>query len=148
MNDKVESAQRAADAVAGKKARILLAEDNLFNQQVALGALDSSRYTVDMVDDGNAVLGALERTHYDLILMDCMMPGLDGYQTTRLIRSSKALGAMSAIPIVALTANGSKEARQRCSEAGMNNFIAKPIDFELLVATVEKWLAAPRPVGG
>jgi CheY-like chemotaxis protein len=98
---------------------------------------------VDTVDDGNEVLNALHRAHYDLILMDCMMPGVDGYQATRLIRSSKTLGPMSAIPIIALTANGSKEARQRCSDAGMNDFIAKPIDFEVLVATVEKWLAAP-----
>ena len=145
MNERDESSERAPSGTSRGKARILLAEDNLFNQQVALGALDRSRYIVDTVVDGNEVLSALQRVQYDLILMDCMMPGLDGYQATRTIRSSQTLGAMSAIPIIALTANGSKEARQRCSEAGMNDFVAKPIDFEVLVATVEKWLALPAP---
>jgi CheY-like chemotaxis protein len=128
----------------GGKHRILLAEDNLVNQKVAYRTLERLGYRVDIVGDGRAAVEAWKSGRYDLILMDCQMPELDGYAATREIRRLQQDG--NPIPIVALTAHAMKGAAAECISAGMNDYLSKPIDRELLEACLERHLG--RVVGG
>jgi CheY-like chemotaxis protein len=116
--------------------RLLLAEDNLVNQKVAVGMLRKLGYACDVVGDGTQVFGAIEAKSYDLILMDCQMPELDGYETTRRLR---ALGVE--LPIVAMTANAMSSDRERCLESGMDDFVTKPVSLTTLDAVLRRWLA-------
>jgi PAS domain S-box-containing protein len=116
--------------------RILLAEDNLVNQKVAIGILAKYGYRTDVAADGVEVLAALERQSYDLILMDINMPTMDGLTATRSIRSS--LPQPKQPYIIALTANGMHEDQARCLSAGMNSYISKPIQVEELIAALEQ----------
>jgi PAS domain S-box-containing protein len=116
--------------------RILLAEDNLINQKVALGILAKYGYRTDVAADGVEVLAALERRSYDLILMDINMPNMDGLTATRLIRRS--LPQTKQPYIIALTANGMREDQARCLSAGMNSYISKPIQVDELIAALEQ----------
>lgn len=120
--------------------RILLAEDNPVNQKVAARLLEKLHYNVDIVADGQAAIEAWRTGAYDLILMDCQMPVLDGYETARLIRAEER---GTRIPIVALTAHAMKGADVTCLQAGMDSHLTKPIDRELLAATLESFLGAP-----
>ena len=116
--------------------RILLAEDNLINQRVAIGILAKYGYRADVAADGVEVLAALDRQSYDLILMDVNMPTMDGLTATRSIRSS--LPQSKQPYIIALTANGMHEDQARCLSAGMNSYISKPIQVEELIAALEQ----------
>lgn len=116
--------------------RILLAEDNLINQKVAIGILAKYGYRTDVAADGIEVLAALERQSYDLILMDVNMPNMDGLTATRSIRSS--LPQAKQPHIIALTANGMHEDQARCLSAGMNSYISKPIQVEELITALEQ----------
>ncbi|AHF05492.1 hypothetical protein MARPU_08930 [Marichromatium purpuratum 984] len=121
-------------------ARLLLADDNLTNQQVALGILGHLGFDADCVSNGRQVLEALEARHYDLLLLDVQMPLLDGLETTRHIRDP-AQGLLNRdIPIIAMTAHALEEDRERCLHAGMNDYLAKPIDRKALAAALEQWL--------
>ncbi|MFA6010773.1 MAG: response regulator [Desulfobacteraceae bacterium] len=120
------------------KARILLAEDNITNQNVALGLLKKLGLKADAVADGLEVLKSLESTPYDLILMDCQMPVMDGFEATRRIRKHES--SFRDIPIVALTAHAMQSDRKKCLDAGMNDHIAKPVSARNLVDVFEKWL--------
>ena len=104
--------------------KVLLAEDNLINQKIAVSLLKTAGYSVEVANDGLEALAAVQRSQFDVVLMDCQMPGMDGYGATRAIRQ---LAEGSQIPIVALTANTLPEDRQKCLAAGMDNFLAKPI---------------------
>ena len=130
--------------------RILLAEDNPINQMVAGRSLRKYNYKVDVVANGIEVLDAIRTIKYDLILMDCQMPEMDGLEATKIIRTSKTLSEFSKIPIIALTANAIEGDRERCLQAGMNDYAAKPIDFVDLVKKIEFWgriqNLAPKPV--
>ena len=128
--------QEIARHYAGK--RILLAEDDAMNREVAMAMLAESGLHVDVVEDGLAAVHAVSAHDYALVLMDVQMPHLDGLQATRTIRK---LPGRAALPIIAVTANASEEDRQRCLEAGMNDFVAKPISMPLLFATLLRWLA-------
>ncbi|MFN6486383.1 MULTISPECIES: GAF domain-containing protein [unclassified Nostoc] len=123
------------------KLRILLAEDNLVNQKVALKQLQSLGYKADVVANGKEVLQLLEKIPYDLILMDCQMPILDGLETTKEIhRWQKDAFALGHRPVViAMTANVMKEDEQRCLNAGMDDYLSKPVFKEKLAATLEHW---------
>ncbi len=125
---------------AGPAARILLVEDNLVNQRVAMAMVRKLGYQVDAVASGEEALRVLQQREYDLVLMDIQMPGMDGYQATRLIRAPQSPVSNRNIPIIALTANAFPEDREACLAAGMNDFIAKPIQQQTLAAILERWL--------
>ncbi|MGB0129566.1 MAG: ATP-binding protein [Rhodocyclaceae bacterium] len=122
------------------KHRILLVEDNPVNQRVGLAMLQRLGYPADAVGDGREALEALSRIPYDLVLMDCQMPEMDGYEATRRIRSADG-GVLNAdIPIIAMTANAMKGDREEAMEAGMNDYLPKPVDMRLMGSTIARWL--------
>ena len=117
--------------------RILLVEDNAFNQQVATEILEGVGATVCVANNGYEALDLLSQEYFDCILMDMQMPDMDGIETTRRIRANPSLPNKK---IIAMTANASKEDRERCLAAGMNDFISKPFEPEHLYAILAKWL--------
>jgi two-component system, sensor histidine kinase and response regulator len=136
-----------------KKARILLAEDNIINQKVALAQLHRLRYRADAVVNGLEVLEALQRVPYDLVLMDCQMPEMDGYETSEAIRqrenrSDSPCPWKSPLYIIALTAHAMQGDREKCITAGMDDYLSKPIRPAELQAALERWQIAvqhPKP---
>ena len=122
--------------------RILLAEDNEVNQLVAASILEQFGYECRVVNDGEAAVAAVRGEDYDLVLMDCQMPGMDGFEATRTIRREEQQAAADRLPIVALTANAIKGDRERCLSAGMDDYVTKPIDTLRLIDTIETLLAA------
>ncbi len=120
--------------------RILVAEDNPTNQMVITRMLDKWGCKYHVVANGNEVIDAMRDAKFDLILMDCQMPEMDGYQATQNIRNSSTLNRE--IPIVALTANAVQGDQEKCQEAGMNGYLTKPIDRSALKATLLKYLHA------
>ncbi len=118
--------------------RLLLAEDNEVNRLVALSQLEALGYPVDAVENGFEALAALESQSYDLVLMDCQMPELDGYEATRRIRAQQA--SWRDLPVIAVTAHAMKGDREKCLAAGMNDYVSKPFRREELVAVLEEWL--------
>lgn len=121
-------------------ARILIAEDNPVNQQVAIETLKKIGYRPHAVGNGNEVIEALREIDYDVILMDCQMPGVDGFQATAMIRKSKTLRDPK-IPIVAITANAMKGDREKCLAAGMDDYISKPMRENDMIVAIEKCLS-------
>jgi signal transduction histidine kinase/CheY-like chemotaxis protein/HPt (histidine-containing phosphotransfer) domain-containing protein len=132
-----------------RRVRILLAEDNLTNQQVALGILDKMGFTAVAVADGREAIQALETMTYDIVLMDVQMPVMDGFEATRAIRDAEARAPAAPgselrvrrIPIIAMTSHAMKGDRERCLEAGMDDHLTKPISPQALADAVERWLA-------
>ncbi len=127
--------------------RVLLAEDNPINQEVALDLLREAGLTADLARDGNEAVAMAQRTAYDLILMDVQMPGMNGLDATRAIRR---LPVHATTPILAMTASAFIEDREECLAAGMNDHVGKPVDPDALFAAMLKWLppaaaAAPQP---
>jgi signal transduction histidine kinase/FixJ family two-component response regulator len=131
----------AASQPGGRPKRILLAEDDPVNQLVTVRQLEAFGYQVEAVGTGLEALEALEQVPYDLVLMDCQMPELDGYETVQRIRARS--GERWRLPIVALTAHAMKEDLDRCLAAGMNDYVTKPFHPETLRRTLEQWLAPP-----
>jgi CheY-like chemotaxis protein len=121
--------------------RILLAEDNSINQRVAVAILGRLGYRVDVVANGREALVALGRAPYDLVLMDCQMPEMDGYEATRAVRSAGRSVFNPRVPIVALTANAMSGDRERCIEAGMDDYLTKPIVAKQLSDCLARHLA-------
>ncbi len=123
------------------KLKLLIAEDNLVNQKVLLKQLHNLGYDADAVANGQEVLELLDKIPYDLILMDCQMPILDGLETTKEIRRRTASSfASSQQPVViAITANAMKEDQQSCLEAGMDDYLSKPVAKDKLAALLEHW---------
>ena len=132
--------------------RVLLAEDNLTNQTVAFGMLAFFGCETDVVSDGQEALDAYCKKHYDLILMDCQMPVLDGYQTTVAIRRMEEQKAdASKVPIVALTAHSMQGDREKCLEAGMDDYLSKPFNLADIRNVLNRWLKdrhGTAPAGG
>ena len=119
--------------------RILLVEDSRMNREVALHILKRKLgYAADTAADGDEALQALKGQEYNLVLMDCQMPGMDGYETTRTIRDPRSDVLDHNIRIVAITANAMKGDHEKCLEAGMDDYIAKPVRPEDLAAAVER----------
>ncbi|HEV7604119.1 MAG TPA: response regulator [Candidatus Limnocylindrales bacterium] len=122
------------------RARILLAEDNLVNQRIAVKMLERLGCRVDVAVNGVKALEALAASKYDLVLMDCQMPELDGYEATRLLRAREGTGHRT--PVVAMTANAMSGDRERCLEAGMDDYLTKPVRADVLTAIISEWLPA------
>jgi CheY-like chemotaxis protein len=145
-------------------ALVLLAEDNLVNQEVAVAMLENLGCSVDVVAHGQAVLAAIARVSYDVVLMDCQMPGMDGFEATRLIRAqeNEAKGdrvvcnteqdvehsafrilhsALPRLPIIALTANAVEGDREKCLAAGMDDYLSKPFTQIQLGTMLKRWVS-------
>ncbi len=120
--------------------RILLAEDNATNQQVALGILGKLGLQADAVADGAAAIAALESVAYDLVLMDVQMPKMDGLEATGHIRDPQSAVLNHGIPIVAMTAHAMQGDRERCLQAGMNDYVTKPVSPQALAEALARWL--------
>ncbi len=140
-------AQPPSTVRAKRQARILLAEDNLTNQEVAVAMLKKLGYRADLVANGAAALEALRKADYDVVLMDCEMPEMDGYEATKRIREPRAGTRNPRIPIIAVTADAMTGDRDRCLQAGMSDYIAKPVELRILADVLEKWLNPPANAG-
>ena len=120
---------------------ILVVEDDFANRQVALLFLKKLGYEVDLAENGSICLEKVNEKVYDLILMDCQMPIINGFEATETIRASE--NANQSTPIIALTANLINGIDQKCLKAGMNGVLNKPINMEILRKTVEEWTIKP-----
>ncbi|MDM8524366.1 response regulator [Desulfococcaceae bacterium HSG8] len=123
--------------------RVLLVEDNLINQQVALEILKDVGIAAETANNGREAVEALKQKTYDLVLMDVQMPEMDGYEATGTIR--KLSSEFRELPIIAMTAHAMRGDREKCMEAGMNDYVTKPIDSEKLFATMAKWIKTDSP---
>jgi len=150
-------AQRSAGSVGAAQTngsnfttarRILLVEDNEVNRMVACELLTQAGYICDYAVDGKKAVEAVLQSPYDLVLMDCQMPEMDGFAATRLIRQREAQGLLpgrsTRLPIIALTANALKGDRERCIEAGMDDYVSKPLKRERLLKSMQL-LLQPEP---
>jgi signal transduction histidine kinase/DNA-binding response OmpR family regulator len=135
------ASDRMFDA-AGRTIRILLAEDNITNQQVGLGMLKKLGVRADAVANGSEALQSLATIPYDLVLMDVQMPEMDGLEATRRIRDPRSTVLRRDVPIVAMTAHAQQGDRERCLEAGMNDHVTKPISVAALSNAIARWLPA------
>lgn len=128
------------------KHHILLAEDTAVGRKVISQMLVEAGFQVSSVGDGRAVIDSLAGMPFSLIVMDCMMPGLDGWDATRAIRRGDAGEDNAAIPIIALTGLNSAEDERKCRDAGMDVFVRKPVDYDSLLEAVQQLLDAPAEV--
>lgn len=118
-------------------ARILLVEDNVQNQEIALEFLQKANIKVKIANNGKEAIEILENSEFDGVLMDCQMPILDGYEATKLIRK---IEKFNDLPIIAMTANAMEGDKEKCINSGMNDYIAKPLDFNNFYETLGKWI--------
>ncbi|MBI4882285.1 MAG: response regulator, partial [Planctomycetes bacterium] len=135
--------QASPPAQAGAGIRVLLVEDNVVNQKVAMKLLAKFGCHAGVAGNGIEALHALETADYDVVLMDCMMPEMDGYTAARRIRDPDSSVRDHAVPIIAMTANAMVGDREKCLEAGMNDYLAKPIDVVRLQSKVMEWARQP-----
>jgi CheY-like chemotaxis protein len=134
------SESRDPSVQANEPPRILMAEDNPINQRVGKLILQRAGFNIDIVADGNEALEAHQARPYDLILMDCQMPMMDGFEASQKIREL----AQPQPVIIAVTANALVGERERCLNAGMDDYLSKPFQAEQLIAMVKKWVANRR----
>jgi CheY-like chemotaxis protein len=130
---------------AGLSARVLLAEDDAINQMVVEAMLTRLGCEVEVAPDGAAACDAASRGRYDMILMDCHMPVMDGFEATRRIREHEAQRRVARTPIVALTADALAGDRERCLQAGMDDYMTKPVSTATLAGAVERWTRRKTP---
>lgn len=119
--------------------RVLLAEDNMFNQKVAAAMLKKLGFSTDVANDGLEVLDKLSQTNYDLIFMDCDMPKMNGFEATAKIRTIEEQTNGQHITIVAMTAHSTPEDREYCLNAGMDDYISKPFKIDDLQTVLSRW---------
>ena len=137
-----ETAQNPPMAADDARAcHILLAEDNEMNRQLVRALLTRKGYLLDEVENGQLALEAIEKKSYDLVLMDCMMPVMDGYSATISLRRREAALCLKRLPVVALTASAIEGDKKRCLAAGMDDYLAKPFTAKTLLAIVTQWTA-------
>jgi CheY-like chemotaxis protein len=130
-------------APAGIRGNILLVEDNLINQQVALGILQIQGYSVTVVNNGREALDTYAQGGFDLILMDCHMPEMDGFEATREIRERERSSIGTRVPIIALTANAMAQDREECLNVGMDDHLSKPFSMQTLQDMLDRWMPQP-----
>jgi CheY-like chemotaxis protein len=141
-----EATARPAPVSPGAPTRrglALIAEDNPVNQTVAEGMLGLLGFDAHVAANGAEALERIERTRYDVVLMDCMMPGMDGFQATAELRRRERARGVSPIPVVAVTAIAMSGDREQCLAAGMDDYLAKPFQLETLEATLARVLGRP-----
>jgi signal transduction histidine kinase/DNA-binding response OmpR family regulator/HPt (histidine-containing phosphotransfer) domain-containing protein len=129
----------AAPAASQAPLRMLLVEDNAINQEIALAMLEDTDYAATPADNGRRALALWERYPFDVILMDCQMPEMDGFEATRRLRRMEAEQGRSRTPIIALTANAILGDRELCLDAGMDDYLAKPYTRAALLAVLARW---------
>ena len=137
----VEDQQITARLNAYAKLRVLVIEDNAVNQEVALGMLAKIGFDADVADNGQVGIDTLAKEHFDLVLMDCQMPVLDGYEATKALRSREATNDGPRIPIIALTANAMIGDADKCLAAGMDDYLPKPFEEHVLEEKIAFWLS-------
>ena len=123
------------------KRRVLVAEDNAVNQLLALTLIRKFGYSAHAVANGEEALQAFSTGDYDLVLMDCQMPEMDGFEATTAIRKLESAENRPRTPVIALTANAMKEDELRCYEAGMDDYVSKPIKKERLAEVLDRWIS-------
>ncbi len=126
--------------------KLLLVEDNRINQQVALGILKQLNLSADIANNGLEAIAKLQRQHYHVVLMDCQMPELDGYQATKRIRQGDAGEKNKHIVVIAMTANAMQGDKEKCLQVGMNDYLSKPIDPQKLEKKLIHWLSTNNPI--
>ena len=131
---------RKSDLAQLGQIRILVAEDDVASQHLACAILEYAGYEAKVVANGEAVIKALESSPYDLVLMDCSMPVMDGMAATQSIRAADSRVLNRNVPFIALTANSMREYEQQCQQAGMDGYVSKPIDPSSLIQTIDKCL--------
>jgi CheY-like chemotaxis protein len=124
------------EALAGR--RVLVAEDNPFNQKVAQYILEKQGLRVDLAANGNEAVQMMANFVYDLVFMDCQMPEMDGYEATGIIR--RLGGPAARTPIIAMTAHAMPGDRERCTAAGMDDYLSKPVRAELVTEMLHRWV--------
>lgn len=135
------SDEREIDVYRCENARILLAEDNLLNQKVVLRMLEQTGVQVDTCVNGREAIEKLKKHHYDLVFMDCNMPRIDGLEATRVVRKSE-VDTGKHIPIIAMTSEQTPEIERECLAAGMDDFLSKPLQRDLLIGSLQRWTAS------
>jgi CheY-like chemotaxis protein len=141
----LEAALRPALQLPRLHGRVLLVEDNEVNRMLAIELLQMLHVDVAVAENGVQALDLLAQGACDLVLMDCQMPGIDGYETTRQWRLQEAEHGRPRLPVLALTANVMTEDLDRARAAGMDDFLGKPYTVEQLAAMLQRWLPAPQP---
>ncbi|WP_156499414.1 response regulator, partial [Oleiphilus sp. HI0061] len=137
-NIKLDNVQHGEDLGFAPHSKILVVEDNKVNQQVLMIMLDYLNLKADIANDGVEALEAVQKSHYDLILMDWQMPRMDGLEATRNIRAIQGLVQPA---IIAVTANAMSGDIEKCIEAGMDDYLSKPVEKDKLEQTIRRWLA-------
>jgi CheY-like chemotaxis protein len=132
--------QQLAHIKAETDARILVVDDNQINREITRYILQKSGYHVDIAENGEKAVQAVQNSHYQLIVMDIQMPDMDGFEAVKIIRQHLDMKEKSSIPIVALTAHATEEYRQKCFERGIDEFLTKPINKKELLDVVEKMI--------
>jgi PAS domain S-box-containing protein len=143
VGSEIAAAPAAVAANRGAALRILIVEDNAVNQQVASRLISRLGHQAEIAANGVEALAALRGRSFDLVLMDCQMPEMDGFEATRQLRDPASGVIDPAIPVIALTANAMEEDRQRCLDAGMSDYMAKPIKPEVLAEMLARWTPGP-----
>ena len=140
--------RKPSSGVTTKSMRItsvLLAEDNKINQRISKSFLEKCNACVTVVENGQEAIDALAEQSYDALFLDCQMPILDGFQTAIRIRQNEEQHGKSRLPIIAMTANALQDDRERCLQAGMDDYLSKPVKVEDLKAMLLRWTEAKPP---
>jgi CheY-like chemotaxis protein len=123
---------------------VLVVDDMKTNQVVVKSLLSKFKVSVDVVENGQQALELLRERSFDIVFMDCQMPVMDGFEATTMIRKPESKVVDPNVTIIAMTANAMQGDRERCLEVGMDDYVTKPINSKMLLATLEKWLTTAR----